>query len=108
MKRGGPLKRKSGLKRGRGPKRASDKKFSELEIRRTMRVELTEERGPLCEVCCSANWDQMHDKLRRPHGGDPTSKENQLCVCRWCHDRIHANPAWAYEMGYLIRSGSRD
>lgn len=29
---------------------------------------------------------------------------NYFYVCRGCHDRIHANPAWAEAEGYLIRN----
>lgn len=31
--------------------------------------------------------------------------ENLVCLCRECHNWVHANPNAAYESGFLVRLG---
>ena len=52
-----------------------------------------------CEVCGN-KATEAHHILRRSQGGtnDPS---NLLAVCHACHARIHAQPQWAFERGYL-------
>jgi hypothetical protein len=57
-----------------------------------------------CEVCDEHPATERHHKLRRSQGGSD-EEANTLDVCLVCHLRIHANPAWSYEHGFLIRSG---
>lgn len=33
---------------------------------------------------------------------DSNAAHNLMCVCRLAHETIHAHPAWARRMGYLI------
>jgi hypothetical protein len=42
----------------------------------------------------------VHHRNRR-HGSLLLLMSEWLAVCRLCHSRIHDNPAWAREMGYL-------
>jgi hypothetical protein len=58
----------------------------------------------LCEVCGHERLGVIHHRLRRSQGGG-NELENLLGLCSRCHDEIHANPAWAYEHGYLVKSG---
>ena len=57
--------------------------------------------NPLCEVCRMDATDIHHKKGRI--GELLIQPEYFLSVCRSCHDRIHQNPAWAYEQGYMLR-----
>lgn len=42
-----------------------------------------------------------HRKLRSQGGGEAVESGLNLCIA--CHSFIHANPAWSYERGLLIR-----
>lgn len=53
-------------------------------------------------VVCGRTGTQVHH--RRGRGGpDPHSMENLLLVDDECHRRIHGNPAWSYENGFMVR-----
>jgi hypothetical protein len=56
-----------------------------------------------CEVkdCWRAGTHIHHKKGRRCD--DANSLVNLLMVDETCHARIHANPSWAYEQGYMLR-----
>lgn len=56
----------------------------------------------LCEVCRTERHAHLHHRKRRSQGG-PNTMENLLAVCSYCHDKIHANPKWAYDKGLMIR-----
>lgn len=45
----------------------------------------------------------MHHRKRRSQGGRNTV-ENLLHLSQHWHDAIHANPAWSYRHGLLLRS----
>lgn len=73
-----------------------------------MRARPDEPLATWCQVGaegCAGRAVHRHHILRRSRGGDD-SPENTSDVCAMCHDRIHANPAWAYERG-LLRRGTR-
>lgn len=56
-----------------------------------------------CEVAgCAAPVTDVHHLAGRG-GPDPHRLDNLLGCCRAHHGLIHANPAWAYAMGYLVR-----
>jgi len=57
--------------------------------------------NPQCAVC-DVRATEVHHKAGRL-GPLLTELSNLLSVCRECHARIHANPAWAYERGYLLK-----
>jgi len=53
----------------------------------------------------------IHHRKMRSHAS-PEEKHtaaNLICVCgsgtTGCHGEIHSHPAWAYDMGYLVRMG---
>lgn len=52
-----------------------------------------------CEICGEAATD-IHHKARR--GKNLNNTETWMPVCRLCHARLHDNPKWARENGYLI------
>lgn len=107
MKRGGPLAR-TPLKRG-GPVKARTSKRVKadeipVEFPADVRAAILRRAQYRCEVCRCASVDQIHHILRRSQGGRGTF-ENGLACCNADHSRIHGNPAWAFEMGYLLHSG---
>lgn len=54
-----------------------------------------------CEVGdCKRSSKWVHHK--RGRGKWLLDVEYWLAVCFWCHRRIHDNPAWAREQGYLL------
>lgn len=60
-----------------------------------------------CVVCLEAvTTGSVHHRQGRG-GKDPHRLSNCLLVCgtgtTGCHGRIHSNPAWAYENGYMVR-----
>jgi 5-methylcytosine-specific restriction endonuclease McrA len=52
-----------------------------------------------CEVC-GGKAHHAHHILPRSAGGQD-ELGNLLSCCHTCHRRIHDNPQWAYERGYL-------
>ena len=93
MKRGGPLKRKTPLRR------VSKRRSKEMKEYSTERAKFLEEL-PICEVCMKAKSTDVHHKAGR--GKHYLDKDTWLSVCRSCHDKIHREPIWAREHGYLI------
>jgi hypothetical protein len=73
-------------------------------------VALVEERASwYCEVCGKVATESMalhHRKLKSRGGKDSAS--NLIRVHHSCHNMstgsIHANPAWAEDMGYMVAS----
>lgn len=57
-------------------------------------------KGYTCEVCGNAGANQIHHKAKR--GKNLCNTETFMCVCALCHRKIHDNPKWARENGYLI------
>jgi len=93
------LSRKKGFKKtGSRLKPVSDK-------RKVLNKEYSEARKeyfsthPNCEVCGAGATD-IHHKAKR--GKNLSNLEMFMATCRTCHNRIHDNPAWARELGYLI------
>jgi hypothetical protein len=62
--------------------------------------------GGICEVCHVAEATSAHHRLRRSQGGT-NDLDNLLGVCAEDHDLIHANPAYSYEQGWLLRMGGQ-
>ena len=59
---------------------------------------------PQCCVCHRhKSKDVHHTKGRLGHL--LVDQINWLAVCRRCHDRIHSNPKWARENGYISAEG---
>lgn len=58
-----------------------------------------------CECCLKRAASQIHHKRGRL-GPDLLDTRYFMGVCPECHERIHREPQWAYELGYLVsRSG---
>ena len=117
MKRGGELKRKTPLKSGGPIKKAAPrareprgtwatrKTGSTSDFTPEAKREITRRSRGWCEMPgCQRYGQHLHHRLMRSQGGMGTA-ENGMHVCRPHHEYIHAHPALAYEMGWLIRSG---
>jgi hypothetical protein len=80
-------------------KPVSDKRRAQLaEYSREKKVFLAKHH--LCQVCNRRRaWD-VHHRCRR-EGKLLLDKDFWLGVCRTCHEKIHSEPRWAREMGYL-------
>ena len=105
MKRSGkPLKRTASLKRGGNLKRTPLKKVSKYQ--KKINERWYEERAvylnanPKCKVegCSNDSRDVHHMAGRR----GVNMWKHWLPVCRSCHDKIHNNPRWASDMGYML------
>lgn len=91
----------------------SNKKSKEYVERRKVVGEMLE-RFPFCQACpVFAEYDQkvtyvrnrsvdVHELKRRSQGGSIVDKENLLCVCRPCHNRIGNFPQLAFDLGLSI------
>jgi len=99
MQRKKPLKARRGFKRRGGRLRTVSKSKHELlkEYGKARREYLKDH--PLCE-CCRDYATQIHHKSGR--GRFLCDKSTFMATCFYCHRRIHDNPAWAKERGYLI------
>ena len=80
----------------------SDKKLEELAIYRVERDKYLKEH-PICEVeDCNNPSNHIHHKNGR-NGAMLYNKEYFMAVGGCCHPkRIHENPEWARENGYLV------
>jgi len=54
----------------------------------------------MCEVCMKAKTSDVHHTKGR--GRFYMDVDTWLSVCRPCHDKIHKEPKWAREKGYLV------
>jgi len=93
MKRGGPLKRKTPLRR------VSKRRSKEMKEYSAKRTEFLMEL-PICEACMKERSTDVHHKAGR--GKHYLDENTWLSVCRPCHDKIHREPIWAREKGFLI------
>jgi hypothetical protein len=57
---------------------------------------------PRCQCCTLAPSTEIHHRRGR-FKSRLNEVEYWLAICRPCHERIHHNPAWAYEKGLLIQ-----
>tara|TARA_B100001093_G_scaffold504253_1_gene559790 strand:- start:25 stop:312 length:288 start_codon:yes stop_codon:yes gene_type:complete len=87
-----PLKRKTPLRRVSKARREASKIY--LTLRQSFLADL-----PLCEVCEKEKSTDVHHKKGR--GKYYLDVDTWLSVCRKCHDRIHVNPSWARENGFI-------
>jgi len=111
MKRS-PLKRKYAIKRGKSsmkrtplsPVSKDPKKKAERALYKKLRTELFD-KHPKCQfetegVRCTNKTQDLHHI--RGRGKYITDSQWFMAICRRHHDWIHANPAEAKELGYLI------
>lgn len=92
MKRGGPLKRKTPLRRVSKKRQVEGKQYSLM--RKSFLAELS-----LCEVCMREQSTDVHHIEGR--GKNYLNDKTWLSVCRACHEKIHREPIWSRERGYL-------
>lgn len=92
MKRGGPLKRKTPLRPMSKKRQKESREYSKKRL-----WFLTE--FPLCEACMTAKSTDVHHIAGR--GINYLNEDTWLATCRKCHDKIHREPIWAREKGYL-------
>ena len=69
------------------------------------------EEHPMCQACpVFAEHDKLatyvrrasvdvHEIIRRSQGGSILDKNNLMCVCRPCHNRIGNNPQLSFDLG---------
>ena len=55
--------------------------------------------NPVCQVCQQAEAVEVHHRKKR--GIHYLDVDSWLATCMDCHRRIHANPSWAREKGWL-------
>jgi hypothetical protein len=98
MRRSGPLRRLT-------PLRAQSAKRGRVAKQRRAFVADLLAAFPICQVpWCSRPSEEVHEPLTRARGGSILDAGNAKAVCRLHHDLIHAEPAWAYETGFLRHS----
>jgi len=93
MKRNVPLKRKKPMKRVSKKRQADLKEYSRKRLNFLATL-------PLCEVCGKEKSKDVHH--RKGRGKYYLDEDTWLATCRSCHDRIHKNPIWARENGFLL------
>lgn len=79
--------------------------------RKDIRLSLHAHRGPYCEGCHltpvgsdpARPWSDMHERLTRGRGGDPTDPENIVCLCSPCHVWVTTHETAARALG-LVRA----
>lgn len=115
MKRGEPLRRytpltavtplrcTSGPLRTAMARKAPTRTAEEARARRLVAVRSL----GICEGCGRrAAQEFAHRVARSQMGRWCPSNGLHLCTPGGCHARAHAQPAWAREMGWILRSGS--
>jgi hypothetical protein len=102
VKPGGPLKRSKGLRA------VSAKRARQNRERRAMVAALYPERPHCARHGCPSMADDLHEPLTRARGGSITDPDNQVPLCRPCHDEVTFAPestlGWAYDAGLLKHS----
>jgi hypothetical protein len=86
---------RTGLKRVSKKRRAVNADYSE---RRDIFLGLHD----CCQVENCTNESAHIHHLKGRDGANLLDETTWLACCPICHRRIHDNPAWAYEKGYLI------
>lgn len=83
-----------------------------IEAKKASRVALLEELlmrcHGACEIAspvCTGRGVHVHHALRKSQGGRDVPEHTRL-TCGPCHLHLHANPAEAFERGWLLRKES--
>ena len=87
--------------------RVSKKKKADNALYAKARVAVMLRCGGLCEICGQWMGDdvEIHHRKRRSQGGTH-ALDNLMAIHSEEHHRIHANPYWALEKGYLLPGGT--
>lgn len=81
-------------------RRVSRKQGERLAVYRVLKGHYFEEH-PACEMPRCKKWaEDIHHKAGR--GINTNNVEFFMAVCRTCHRKIHDQPVWAAEKGYLL------
>jgi hypothetical protein len=107
IERGKPLRRSGNLERKTALSARSKKQEAKYRVRRVLVAELLEQK-PVCERCDAARSTDVHEPRMRSRGADITNPEQCVCLCRDCHNWVHANPALATAEGWLVASWDRE
>lgn len=84
-------------------RRISKKRQEELKLYSAIKKRLLKECGYVCGVCKKEKKSlDIHHIKNVGSGGGFLDEDNMLVTCRSCHNRIHREPIWAREKGYLI------
>lgn len=101
MKRSGPIKRRTPIKRTPSRGKSSNRQ----KIPSKVRENVERRAGFQCEAStkvCRGKGEHCHHVLMRSAGGKHT-EDNLILVCQPCHHFIHHNPELSYERGWLRR-----
>ena len=101
MKRSGPIKRRTPLKRSSGLKAKRQGIPSDVRSRVAIRDGGCRGRTLIPELSCWGRLDPHHI-LRRSQGGQDTP-DNLVTLCRAHHDWVHAYPETSRTLGLLRR-----
>lgn len=85
-------------------RRVSKKRQKESREYSRLRKDFLQEL-PYCEVCARSKSTDIHH--RKGRGKYYLDVESWLSTCRSCHDRIHRNPIWAREKGFLLEPSDK-
>jgi hypothetical protein len=100
LRRNKPLKSRSGFKKpNKTIRRVSKRREDVNKLYGKIRKEYLWDKNYTCEICGGQATDIHHKKGRGKH---LLAKDTFMACCRQCHQRIHDNPGWARENGYLI------
>jgi hypothetical protein len=96
------------LRRSKRIRPVSRKRARQMRQRKAMVAALYPEDPPCFRPGCPSMADDIHEPLTRARGGSIVDQENQVPLCRPCHDEVTFAPestlAWAYEIGLLVHS----
>jgi len=98
MKRSALRRGTSQLKRTRLAPMSKKRKEDSKEYYKLRNAYMKEH--PVCEVCGGRDSQDLHHKHGR--GIYYLTVEYFMAVCRYDHTKIHENPNWAREQGYLL------
>lgn len=116
MRRGGPLERRTPLRRAANALARTPlaKRSTKQARRERLLAEASREAQNRANGLCEARWtpncrvrgSQAHHVRRRSQGGSD-SPSNLLWVCSPCHDAIHEHPQHARDRGFLARGSGQ-
>ena len=81
-------------------RRTSKKRAAQIKVYSRLRREFIRTHL-FCDVCKQHIATQIHHKDGR-EGKMLSDSTKWLTLCFWCHRKIHDEPKWAREQGYLI------
>jgi 5-methylcytosine-specific restriction endonuclease McrA len=106
MKRSGPIKRRTPLKRSSGLKQKRKGLASDVRSEVFLRDKGCRGRALIPDLSCWGKLDPHHI-LRRSQGGQDTP-ENLVTLCRAHHDWVHAYPESSRQLGLLKRPEAKE